>query len=344
MTQRTDQPSNVTTEEAPRPPDEHVVTSDIDFKAESAPGPREANSAEQDAAGTVTTDDASGPTDGDSSDATAPKKPTAKRRNRSAERRIKTLSSKLSEAEAREAENARKIAELEETVNSLKTATPKAKEPMLQDFANPREYAKAYAKWEEGQADEPPRRRTPAKRQPTPLDDAPPPAAPKDDAIIGFRERGKEKLGDDFLEALEVPGTAVNQVMGEFMIDSDVGPELYVHLADNQEEAKKIYDMPAHKAIAALQRLATTARKGELIDAEGTLSTESSDTQVDTVLDNDDKAERIQTQVGTKAPEPPSNTKPEGDAELPANPESESMDAYAARRRKEEARKRGYPV
>ena len=317
-TERTDQPSNVTTEEAPRAPDEHVVTSDIDFQEESKPGPREAESSEkdQDAAGTVTDDDAPGPTTGDSSDATPPEKAPAKRRNRSAERRIKTLSSKLAAAEAREAENAHEIAELKDQVNALKDATPKAKEPMLQDFDNPRDYAKAYSKWEQGQAAEtettPPRKRSAPKKPAKPIDDGTPPATPQDPAIQGFHERGKAKLGDDFLEALELPGTAVNQVMGEFMIDSDVGPELYVHLADNQEESRRIYDLPAHKAIKVLERLATKARKGELIEADGTVTTTTTEEDDTVAADAEDFETRTRKQVGTKAGEPPSNVKPEG--------------------------------
>jgi hypothetical protein len=334
--QRTDQPSNVTTEEAPRPQDEHVVTSDTDFIAEVPAGPRETDHSDSAAS------DTPAQSTSDSDSGTPPKKAPASRRNRSAERRIKTLSSKLSDAEAREAENARKIAGLEETVSSLQTATPKAKEPMLADFANPREYAQAYSKWDTANETPAPRKRS-ATPKPKPIDDGTPPATPQDDAIIAFRAEGKKKLGDEFLEALEVPGTAVNQVMGEFMIDSDVGPELYVHLADNQDDAKKIFDMSAHKAIAALQRLATKARKGELIDAAGTLDVD--DGTEETILENTGKTERIQTQVGTKAPEPPSDPSPGQGADTPAkSPEKESMDEYAARRGKEEARKKGFIV
>ena len=346
MTERKTQPSNVATEEAPRPPDEHVVTSDIDFSEEKPAGPREAESAEADAAGTVTTDESEGPTTGESSDATPPEKAPPKRRNRSAERRIKTLSSKLAAAEAREAENAHEIEALKDQVAALTDATPKAKEPMLQDFDNPRDYAKAYAKWEAAQSDDTPapRKRSAPKKPAKPIDDGTPPATPQDPAIQGFHERGKAKLGDDFLEALELPGTAVNQVMGEFMIDCDVGPELYVHLADNQEESKRIYDLPAHKAIKVMERLATKARKGELIDADGTVTTTTTTEDDAVTADAEDFEDRTRKQIGTKAPAPPSNVKPEGDAELPANPETESMDEYAARRQKEELRKRGIVI
>lgn len=322
--QRTDQPDNVSTQETPRPPDESVVTSDIESDV-TKPGAEDHN-----VSATAAAPDKDGPTDSDA--ATEKPKKTPPKRNRSAERRIKRLSSKLSDAEAKDAENARRIAELEDQVDSLKSATPKAKEPMLQDFANPREYAKAYAKWEAADSEEPAPK--PRGRKPKPKADPPPThrQTTPDKEIIAFQDRGKAKLGDEFMEALTEP-TAVNQLMGEFMLDHDLGPEMYVHLANNPDEAKKIYDSSTPRAIKAMEALAKKATDGQLDAGDP-----GDDDQVD---DQDDELEDTPPRKRTKAPEPPADTRDSGDADLQANPESESMDEYAARRRKEEARKAG---
>lgn len=319
--QRTDQPDNVSTQETPRPPDENVVTSDIAADV-TKPGADDLTATPAAAA------DKDGPTD--SPPAGEKPKPTPPKRNRSAERRIKRLSSKLSDAEAKDAENSREIQELRDQVERLENATPKAKEPMLQDFANPREYAKAYAKWEAADSDTP----APKPRGKTPKPKADPPPAHRqttpDKEIIAFQDRGKAKLGDEFLEALQEK-TAVNQLMGEFMLDHDLGPELYVHLANNPTEARKIYDSSSPRAIKAMEALAKKAADGQLDDG--------ADDQGDDLGDQDD-ADTPPAQR-TKAPDPPTDTKPEGGVDTPVNPETESMDDYADRRRKEEARKAG---
>lgn len=333
--ERTDQPSNVSTQDTPRPRDQNVVTSDLP----------EPGADDQETPTPAAASDQAGPTDSEPAPDTDNKAPPPKR-NRSAERRIKKLSAKLSTAEQKEAENARRIEELEETVSSLKSATPKAKEPMLQDFANPREYAKAYAAWEKTSASPAPKPRPKPKAADTPATPATPP--PADDEIIGFRQRGVAKLGDEFQEALQDQDTAVSQTMGEFMIENDVGPELYVHLTNNQEDARKIYDMTAPKAIKALEALATKAAKGELDVGDG------GGNDADDDDDQDDPATPEPGQLSptpkapakkqTKAPTPPSDPSPGSDPNIAANPETEPMDAYAERRRKEEARKMGYNV
>lgn len=326
--QRTDQPSQVATEEIPRAPDKHVVTSDV--IADSEPRVPEKPAAQADAPKGGNDDQAPAPGDTDKQ-TTQPR-----RRRRSSEARIKQLTAQLGESEQREAENAQRIGELTDQVETLKAATPKPPEPQLQDFKSPREYAKAYTKWEA--ASEAPAPKPAAKTTPPPRKNAPVPPAEKpvaDEEIQSFHARGKEKLGDEFQEALQEKGTAVNQLMGEYMLDSDVGPEIYVHLAHNPDESRKIFDSSPLRATKALEKLAAKAAKGELdVGDEGELRVETPP-KTDTPGKTPPKA--------TKAPTPPSDTKG-GSAPVGVNPETESMDDYAARRRKEEARRAGLPV
>ena len=127
-----DQPDQVVTEETPRAPDEHVVTSDAEFQSDTSPAVPAQSAADDESGGPITSESDTG------EEGKAPP-PRRKRtgRNRPAERKIRKLTDKLSAAEAREAENARRIAELESTVESLASATPKPAEPKLSDFANP---------------------------------------------------------------------------------------------------------------------------------------------------------------------------------------------------------------
>jgi hypothetical protein len=327
MTTPRDQPDQVVIEETARAPDEHVVTSDADFHAHASPAESKPSAA-ADKDGPITSD----------SDTGKPKQAPPKR-NRSAERRIKKLGDKLSAAEAKDAANATRIAELEGQVESLTDATPKPKEPMLKDFDNPREYAQAYSKWEAG--NDTPAPKPKAKAAPKPATDTPPAAPPKrvpDKEITDFQERGKKKLGDEFIEALGEK-TAVNQLMGEYMLDHDLGPEIYVHLANNPEAARKIYDSSSPRQIKAMEQLAAKAAKGEL-DAghEGELDIAPPPANP---ADDDYEDPGHEPPKVTKAPEPPGDTSTGGDADVPVNPENESMDDYATRRRKEEARKAG---
>ena len=334
MTTRTDQPDQVVTEETARAPDEHVVTSDAEFASDTSPAAK-APSAASDKEGPISSD----------SDTGTPKKQPPKRgaRNSPAERRIRKLKHRLTDSEAREAANATRIAELEGQVEALTDATPKAKEPMLKDFDNPQEYAKAYSKWDADNAAPAPKPKAKPKPKPAADADDTPPAKPptpvQDSEIIGFKERGQKKLGDEFIEALGEK-TAVNQLMGEFMLDHDLGPEIYVHLANNPEEARKIYDSSVPRQQKAMEALAQRGlKKGGLdVGEEGELQIAPTP---DNPADDDYEDPGHEPPKVTKAPEPPSDTTTEGASDVPVNPENESMEDYAARRAKEEARKAG---
>lgn len=327
MTTPRDQPSNVATEDALRPPDTAVVTSDTPAGAEPEKDPGKKPAADASKGASNDQDSATG------DDSTKPK------RTNTENRRFRKLSKRLGAATETNTAQARRITELENTVETLKADKPKAPEPKLKDFDTPQAYAKAYAKWSKAPADKP------AGKSPPPP--PPPPAASpiEDDDIADFTKRGKEKLGDEFIEATQDNDNAVNSTMGEYMLDHDLGPEIYVHLSNNHKEARKIFDMPAHKAVKALDALATKAEKGELdVGDDGDMHVE--DPPDGGKPDNDPK----KTPDGsggkrpgkTKAPEPPGDTK--GGSATPAkSPEDESMDEYAARRQAEERKAKGLP-
>jgi hypothetical protein len=327
---RTTQPEGITSQEIPRAPDEHVVTTDSIADPLGSKGDAEAKPP---APAAAPQGDANSP---DSATGTADNQATDRQRKRSNASRLRKLADKLSAAEAREASQAQRIRDLEDQVTSIKEATPKPKEPMLQDFKSPAEYARAYAKWESSTKARP----APAPRA-TPAPAVAPPQAPSQEQapaqpskeLADFHQRGKAKLGDQFVEAL-TEKTWVNQMAAEYILDSDFGPEIYVHLANHLDEAKTIFDyspVRANKALAALEAKAKA----------GTLDLDDGDEPDDKDQGKEEAAPKGQAR--TKAPPPPNDIRPAGSSPSP-DPNSESMDDYANRRRKEELRRRGLIV
>ena len=336
----TDQPSKVSTEEEVRPPDKAVVTDDRDFFG--VPSPADADKEKPAASGDTKPADPTTKPSAGSDD--KEKKPKSSGRDRPAERKIKKLMTQVSDLEGGRLQDQSVIDGLQTQIDALKAKTPETPEPQLKDFDSPAEYAKAFGKWDAAQK--------PTK--PTDADAGKPPAGTRDptkhatheptgqsapdEEIVDFHKRGKSKLGDEFIEALEKSGTAVDSDMGEFLIDSEFGAEIYIHLANNQDDAKKIFDSGAIRKVKALEALEVKAKAG-------TLDIDSMQDAI-TVVDNDDdqtggKKPPAGDAVQTKAKDPPSSTREPGSAEIKADPENEDMDTYAKRRNKEELAKRG---
>lgn len=329
------QSGNVETEDALRPPDQAVVTSDTE---PAAPAPESRGTGEADPNAAAATDQEGGPKTPDQ--ASGDDKQTSTR-NRSVERRIKKLTGKLSRAEEQTEAQRKEIERLARENAALRESTAAQPEPKLEDFATPAEYAKAYNKWTRAkEASAKPS--TPESRKPAEKPPAGDQQPPEDPAIAAFHKAGKDMLGDEFLEALEEPDTAVNQIMGEFLVDSDLGPAIYVHLANNVELSREIFAMPARKAIKALEELEAKAGKGEL-DVEGQLKI-AQNNEGGQGGTGDEKPGGEKPSGRRKPPEPPSSTQERGSTAMPADPNNESMEEYAARRRKEDARRRGYNV
>lgn len=339
-----DQPSKVSTEEEQRPADEHVVTSDLpdDVVAASSVDPDAKPAAslpgEQKPAATAAADDNEKP-----------------RRDRSAERRIGRLTKQIATLSSARATDRQQIETLTGKITDLQaasaTATP---EPQLVDFATPQEFAKAYGKWDAGQSTLTPKPgadqaapATPARSPDAHATYEPPnPAAEIDPEVKSFQSRGQEKLGEEFIEALNIEGTAVDVDMGEFLMDSDYGPEIYIHLANNQDDAKKIYDSGATRKVDAMRALEAKAKAGELdIDGGGLNVAPRPDLgESDNKPKETPAASPAKPKPGSKetaAKPPPEDTGQPGSATVKMDPEDESMDDYAARRGKEEARRQG---
>lgn len=343
--ERTDQPSRVSTAEIPRAPDEHVTTSDLD--PPGGQGPTHPGDSERPARAAATPPGAGAeppePAAGD--DEGQPQKPR-RQRDRATERRFARLTAKLAEAEARDAEREHRLAELEALVakaTPAPTPPPKPKEPKLADFPTPQEYAVAYAAWKQGATEPTPRapRAAPIERAAEP----PPPAAkkgPTDKELNDFQARGKARLGDEFMAALE-EGTPTNQLMAEFMFDSDVGPDVYVHLVNNPELARRIYDSSIPRATAALEDLAKKAKAGELdLELESAPlydADERSDSEDPDRRDPAPPPRRAARE--SRAPTPPSDTRPGNAPAGRPNPERMNMDDYAQMRLRDIARKQG---
>lgn len=316
--------------EAPRPPDNAIRTSELDSEPAATESDTPAAAAPEGDA----------PEDSDSAPET-PEKPQAPKRNRSAERRIARLTAKLAESEAKRTASESRLSELERSVEELRNSQPKPKpapEPQLRDFDTPQEYAKAYAQWEEAKATpaaaKPPAAKppaTPEPKAPDPKDTEPDVVAPTDAELAVFFQEGAE-LGDAFAAAVKVEGLPVSKRMGRFMVESDVGPEMYVYLSKHPAEAAAIYRANKDDARTRLEKLEQTIRNaGDAISVEP----EQPETPPEDSTPPPKGARR------TKAPEPPSDATPRGGATRGVRPEDESMDEYAERRRKEEARRAG---
>lgn len=302
-----EQPSNVSTADTPERP-QNVFTEEPAV-AEA----REASKAAPGEPGQTSDDSAKSP------DKSKRKSP----RDRPAERRISKLTRKL---DASQTENA----ELRERIEALeadKPAPKKTPEPQLRDFKTPQEYAHALNKWETEQKPAPKPKAKPAK-----------PTASKAHAenLKRFAKDGTERIGDTFQAAFKDNDLAINQVMGEFMLDSDIGPEIMVHLHENQDLARQIwFDKPEE----ATKRL-------EAIEAE--LDGDKPATQTDDAAGDDSPARNADGTFAKAEPDPEPKTRTTKSNAPPAPGDSErgelvpgtdlekaGMDDYSATRRKQ---------
>lgn len=294
----------VVTEENARPPDQVVVTD------ETGPG------------GLAQPAEASEPA-GPMPDESAPSETKPKPSGRSQQRKLSKLSRELKQSEASNAELKQQVADLAAKVDTL--ADPKAVEPKFEDFDTPQAYAKAFAKWE-APAQAPKATAPPKPAAPAP-DSTP---KPRDDPeMVKFRKAGSDKFGDQFNDAMADETLAVSQVMGDFLLDSEVGPDVYLHLSDNQDLARQIANKSPHAAIKRLEELETQAKAGKLEGVDGELH--------EVVDESTTETDEPTSKVATKAPAPPKDQDDRGTMTIKPNPENESMDEYAARRGKEQA-------
>lgn len=176
-----------------------------------------------------------------------------RKRNRSAERKIRSLTRKLSEAESRGTASDEKVAALEAELETLKATppAPRKPKPKLADFKTSEEYAEAHVAWKtESEAPAP---KPPAPKKPDPTSTG----ATGNPDFDELAEEGEKRLGSEFKEALYDQTLPLSKNMSEFIFDSDVGPELVMWLDDHREEAREMFDMRRSKVEAALEEVET---------------------------------------------------------------------------------------
>ncbi len=299
------QPSNVSTADTPERP-QNVFTEEPVIAAA-----KKADSA------------APGDDPGQNSDDSATPPDKAKRkphRDRPAERRISKLTKQL---DVSNSENA----ELKTRIEALENAAPAPKtkpEPQLRDFKTPREYADAVAAWV-----------AESKPAPKPKKPAKPTAnTAHAEELKRFAKDGTKRLGDKFQAAFQTKELAINQVMGEFLLDSDLGPELMVYLHEHQDEARQIWFDDAE---AANERLEAIELK---LDSPTATTDDANDNKP--ARDKDGKFVKAEPDpepkptTGTKSSAPPAPSDSEKGDNIPdTNLEKAGMDDYAATRRKQ---------
>jgi len=150
------------------------------------------------------------------------------------------------EREAREALEAR-LREIEQKVNPQPVDDPVGQKPQPSQFQDAFEYAEALAEWtaekviaerEKAEAD----RRANEERN---------------KVIQSWTQKveaAKAKL-PDFEEMVASADVAVSDQIRDAIIESDVGPQVLYHLAENTDYARKLAEMPVAKALKELGKL-----------------------------------------------------------------------------------------
>lgn len=327
---RNDQPSGVETEEIIKPSDSDVTTSDTEGSPSDTddgnPG-----TGDDDPPAAAATDKGADPNkstpasdDDTKDDDTSPSK---------VKRRIKRLSRKLARSEQSRESDAATIAEQNQRITELESqvkAAPKPPEPELKDFESPQAYAKAYAKWE---ADTATPTKSAAHAKTTPEKPKPAQHTP-DPKIAEFEQAGIQLLGDEFGDAFKEPGTSCTEAMADYLFDSDVGPAIYVHLTNNQEDSHRIASLPIPEQLKELKKLDTMAKANEL-DIDGQLQFEPEKKPAAK------KAVETAAAPGKKPSYTPPDHRDGGESTLTPDPEEMSMDDYKRHRDKQELEKRG---
>lgn len=194
-------------------------------------------------------DTAAAPGEGSETSDAAPENESS--RNRGAERRISKLTRARRAAEA-EAQRLRQENDaLHANLQKALEGSPAPVKPKLSDFeGNEDGYADALVAWRDATA-----RRAAALSTPRPSARQ---QGPSDEAKAAFFEEGRAELGDDFVQAQQLASQhrfPLTPTMGEVLIDSDVGPLMFVELSQQPELAAKIAGMTPVLQGAAMRDL-----------------------------------------------------------------------------------------
>ncbi len=327
MSDNPEQPEQVSTRETPKEPPPKVVTDE----SENAPG------AVQDATAAQSADQTSETTDASATPESKPKPP----RDRRTERKMRRLHKQLAAEKRRNEVNDERIARLERNIallerNQANSGNPRpAAKPQLADFDSAEDFARAFSKWESNQATAPGTQPAATSTQQQPSQPAP---TPEQDEYADFRALGEERIGADFVEASETTDWPVSPLMADYLVDSDLGPEIYTHLFNNQSVAKKVSRLKTEEKVAehldAIAKQITDAGTWDFDAEPGPTTTETGQQQ----------ASQPSTPAARASNAPPPPSPPDrGTTQAKPNVDEMSMDDYAAHRRAE-IKKYGTPM
>jgi hypothetical protein len=187
---------------------------------------------------------------GEETQAEAEDKP--KKQNPKLEKRFSELS-KARDAAKQEAANERQQREaLEARLRALEQQpqqqqTVSHDEPMPENYSDAFEYAKDLAKFEA-------RRMIEAEKQQVEQAKA---AERQNEVIKTWTERVQKAKAEmpDYDQMVASSDVAIHDVLRDAIIESDVGPKILYHLAENEEYAKKVAGMPLPQALKELGKL-----------------------------------------------------------------------------------------
>lgn len=175
-----------------------------------------------------------------------------KKQNPKLEKRFSELS-KARDAAKQEAANERQQREaLEARLRALEQQpqqqqTVSNDEPMPENYSDAFEYAKDLAKFEA-------RRMIEAEKQQVEQAKA---AERQNEVIKTWTERVQKAKAEmpDYDQMVASSDVAIHDVLRDAIIESDVGPKILYHLAENEEYAKKVAGMPLPQALKELGKL-----------------------------------------------------------------------------------------
>ena len=239
----TDQ-GNVSTSDTPQPRNEISVVTEENA---ATLAPESAPAAPTEKSGEPNTSDSAPP----KSEPNADKQP--RRRNRSAERKISTLTRKLEAAESAGTEQSTRISALETQIADLQKGATAPPKPRLKDFKSEGEFAEAYATWKADTAEPPKPPSKPAPKQPAA--DPPAGAHPQAAEIKALETAGEKLYGDEFEEVLHDDSLPLSVAIADFIFDSDKGPEMIMWLDEHREEGRELFRMRPTKQVKELEKI-----------------------------------------------------------------------------------------
>ena len=228
---------------------------------------------------------------------------TVKKPPRGVQKRLDELTKQREDAERR-AERLLAIVEgYKQAPQPDVQAPPEVVRPSREDFATPEQYESAFMDFAVKQAEASAERKVEAMTN----------AREMESAMQAARESYAKRIATakakyaDFSEVAESPDVIIPMGVVHAIVASDDGPDLQYYFGKNPDEAKRLLSLPPPMQLLELGKISMKL---------------SSPSTPKPSLSN--------------APPPPKALKP-GPAETPVDPQTESMEAYVVRRRKEMA-------